>query len=333
MNKQPLVSCIIIFLNAGEKFFLEAIESIFAQTCNNWELLLVDDGSTDESTKIALHYAEKYAEKVRYLEHEGHQNCGMSAARNLGIRHAKGDYIAFLDADDVWLPNKLEEQIPILETHPEAAMLYGRTLFWYSWTGNPEDIERDCMTKTSVQFDTLIQPPTQLIPYLLDGGETYPCMCSVLIRSEVFRDIGAFEEEFRNANEDMVFHSKVFLNAQVFVSSKCWDWYRIHPNSYWQSAPTIIRQDNQKVERLKYLTWLEKYLSKQEIQNPAVYKALRKALFPYNHPQLYAFVQFFHNYVKKIKSLLKWIGKQLLPISVRRCLKAQYKLKNTSVFN
>ena len=332
MHKQPLVSCIIIFLNAGEKFFLEAIESIFAQTYNNWELLLVDDGSTDESTKIALDYAEKYAEKVRYLEHEGHQNRGMSAARNLGIRHAKGDYIAFLDADDVWLPKKLEEQIPILETHPEAAMLYGRTQLWFSWTGNPEDVERDCMTKTSVQFDTLIKPPTQLILYLLDGGHTYPCMCSVLIRREVFENIGVFDESFRNANEDMVFHSKVFLKAPVFVSSQCWDQYRIHPDSYWRSAMAKAAKI-QHTKRLKYLNWLEKYLSKQEIQDPTVWKALRKALFPYNHPKLYAFVQFFHNHLKQIKSLLKWIGQQLLPISVRRWLKAQYKLKNTSVLN
>lgn len=328
MNRQPLVSCIIIFLNAGDKFFIEAIESIFTQTYDNWELLLVDDGSTDESTKIALHYAEQYPEKVRYLEHEGHQNRGMSAARNLGIRHAKGDYIAFLDADDVWLPHKLKEQVPLFESQPEAAMLYGRTLFWYSWTGNQEDIERDCMTKTSVQFDTLIKPPAQLIPYLLDGGHTYPCMCSVLIRREVFEEIGVFEEEFRNANEDMVFHSKLFLKAPVFVSSRCWDRYRIHPNSYWQSAPTRIK-NNQKVERLKYLTWLEEYLSKQEFQEPDVWKALRKAFFPYRHPRLYAIAQFCQNPRNNTKSFVKSIGQQILPISIRRWLKAQYKTITT----
>ncbi|MEM9162571.1 MAG: glycosyltransferase, partial [Cyanobacteria bacterium P01_F01_bin.4] len=54
MNNQPLISCIVIFFNAGEQFFREAIDSIFAQTYDNWELLLVDDGSTDESTRIAL---------------------------------------------------------------------------------------------------------------------------------------------------------------------------------------------------------------------------------------------------------------------------------------
>ncbi|TKB70433.1 MAG: glycosyltransferase family 2 protein [Nitrospira sp.] len=99
MESQPLISAIIIFLN-GEAFMREAIESVFAQTYRNWELLLVDDGSTDQSAEIAKEYAERYAGKVTYLEHPGHWNLGMSAARNLGIKAAKGKYIAFLDCDD-----------------------------------------------------------------------------------------------------------------------------------------------------------------------------------------------------------------------------------------
>jgi glycosyltransferase involved in cell wall biosynthesis len=91
------------FFNA-QKFIEEAVESIVAQTYTHWELFLVDDGSADGSTDIALRYARRYAGRVGYLEHEGHQNQGISASRNLGIANAKGKYIAFLDADDVWLP-------------------------------------------------------------------------------------------------------------------------------------------------------------------------------------------------------------------------------------
>src|SRR5919107_1887161 len=110
MSSRPLVSTVVAFLN-GERFIEEAIESVLAQTYDNWELLLVDDGSTDGSTRIALQCAEQYPAKVRYLEHLGHQNCGMSASRNLGVSRAKGQYIAFLDADDVWLPHKLQQQV------------------------------------------------------------------------------------------------------------------------------------------------------------------------------------------------------------------------------
>ena len=142
MNDQPLVSSIIIFYNAI-KFMEEAIESIIAQSYDHWELLLVDDGSTDPSTALAKKYTEQYSGRIRYLEHENHQNRGLSASRNLGIRHAKGKYIAFLDADDIWLPHKLEKQVPVLESNPEAGMIYGSLLFWYSWTGNPDDREKD----------------------------------------------------------------------------------------------------------------------------------------------------------------------------------------------
>lgn len=165
MSSELLVSVIIIFLNA-EKFIEGVIKSVFAQTYDHWELLLVDDGSTDTSTDIALRYAEQFPEKVRYLEHANHQNRGMSASRNLGIRNAKGEYIAFLDADDVWLPHKLERQVAILGSQPEVAMVYGLVLYWYSWTGNPEDTQRDVPSKLLVQPNTLVKPPTLLVPLL-----------------------------------------------------------------------------------------------------------------------------------------------------------------------
>src|SRR5262249_17586544 len=141
MSSRPLVSVIIIFWNE-EAFIHEAIQSVFAQTYANWEMLLADDGSTDGSTAIARWYAEHHPGKVRYLEHEGHQNRGMSASRNLGIRHAQGEYIALLDADDVWLPNKLEEQVAILNARPEAGTVYGAIQWRVRLTRDPEGTQR-----------------------------------------------------------------------------------------------------------------------------------------------------------------------------------------------
>jgi glycosyltransferase involved in cell wall biosynthesis len=304
MSQKPLVSCIIIFFNAGEKFFIEAIESIFNQTYHNWELLLADDGSTDESTAIALRYAQQYPEKVRYVEHEGHQNRGMSAARNLGVRHALGEYIAFLDADDIWLPHKLEQQVSILESHPEAAMLYGRTQFWFTWTEdnpvrwtlNPEDKQGDLMTITSVQFDTLVKPPTQLLLFLRNK-DIYPCTCSILIRRHIFEEVGGFEEDFRDAHEDMVFHSKVFLKSPVYVSSKCWDRYRMHQDSYWRTADRQGKgEEIRRIGRLKYLTWLKSYLQKKEIKDIIIWKELIKAIWLYHYPILYTLKRLVFNF-------------------------------------
>src|SRR5262245_62219283 len=117
----PRVSVVIIFLDA-ERFLGEAVDSVFAQTYRDWELLLVDDGSTDGSGAIARQYAEANRNRVRYLAHSQHANRGMSASRNLGVQHAVGEYVAFLDSDDVWLPSILGDQVAILDAQADAAM-------------------------------------------------------------------------------------------------------------------------------------------------------------------------------------------------------------------
>src|SRR6188768_2785618 len=129
---RPRVSAIIIFLNE-ECFLEEAIDSVMAQTFNDWELLLVDDGSIDASPDIARMFVRRNPRQVQYLTHPGRANRGMSASRNLGLGVASGEFIGFLDADDVWLPDKLEEQVAIMEHETTAAMVYGRTLIWRSW--------------------------------------------------------------------------------------------------------------------------------------------------------------------------------------------------------
>jgi glycosyltransferase involved in cell wall biosynthesis len=305
MSSKPLVSVVIIFLNA-EKFIQESIESVFAQTYDNWELLLVDDGSTDSSTKIAQRYVEQYPEKVRYLEHDGHQNRGMSATRNLGIRNAKGEYIALLDSDDVWLPHKLEQQVAILESQPEAAMVYGPSQKWYSWTGNPEDMQRDTEYKLGVQSNTLIKSPT-LLTLSLKGKVITPCPSNILFRREMAERVGGFEENFRSMYqlyEDQAFLAKVHLNESVFVASECWDRYRKHPDS----CVAVVSQAGQADSvRLFFLNWLEKYLSEQGIKDTEVWQALKKALWSYRHPLLSRVSGRFQHLTMQMKGMLKRI--------------------------
>ncbi|WP_445631824.1 glycosyltransferase family 2 protein [Nostoc sp. DSM 114167] len=320
INKKPLVSCIIIFLNAVENFFIEAIESIFAQTYDNWELLLADDGSADESTAIALRYAQQYPDKVRYLEHEGHQNRGMSATRNLGIRHAKGEYIALLDADDIWLPQKLEKQVAILEAHPEAGMVYGSTLTWFGWTGNPEDAKHDRQRTLGVKPDTLLKPPTLLKLFLKGKAET-PGICGVLIHRKLVEDVGGFEESFRGLFEDKAFFAKVCVKASVFVESGCWDRYRQHPKSSCYVAQALGEYNPLKPNptHLTFLTWLEKYLCEQGYQDTEIWQALNKALWPYQHPRMFYLWQFFpdvaQSFTRSIKKIVKFILRQTWPKS------------------
>jgi glycosyltransferase involved in cell wall biosynthesis/SAM-dependent methyltransferase len=278
--RRPLVSVITNFLN-GAQFIQEAIESVCAQTYDSWELLLVDDGSTDSSTEIALEYAAQYPSKIRYLEHEGHQNRGTSAARNLGLRHAKGEYIAFLDADDVWLPYKLERQVAILASQPRAAMVYGATQYWYSWTGHPEDRQHDYVPDLGVEADRLFEPPALLTLLYPLGKAPAPCPCGLLVRRETVESVGGFEEDFRGMYDDQAFLVKVYLKHAVFVSSACCDKYRIHPNS----CVSVAKQTGQYHEiRLFFLNWLETYLAAQGFQDTPAWLALQEALCPYRHP-------------------------------------------------
>jgi glycosyltransferase involved in cell wall biosynthesis len=304
MISKPLISGVMIFFNA-EKFIEEAIASVFAQTYDNWELLLVDDGSTDNSTAIAKKYAEKYPEKVRYLEHPNHQNLAKSVSRNLGMSKAKGEYIAFLDADDIWLPPKLEKQLAILQSYPEAGMVYGPTQMWFSWTGNPEDMTRDRYRKLGVKPDTLIQPP-KLLPLFLRAKAETPGTCGVLIKREVIEAVGGHEESFRSMYEDQAFFAKICLKYPVFIESGCWDKYRQHPDSTCYVAERTGEYHIAEItpSYANYLIWLEEYLVKEKLVNTKVWQPLQSLLFFVRHPLIYDYYRRMRRFIWKFKALL-----------------------------
>jgi len=114
---QPTVSVIVNCLN-GSKYLREAIDSIYAQTYKDWEIILWDNASTDNSPEIARNYDGK----LRYFR--GEKTVPLYAARNLALQQARGRYIGFLDCDDMWLPQKLEWQIPLFESDNKIALVY-----------------------------------------------------------------------------------------------------------------------------------------------------------------------------------------------------------------
>jgi len=294
-----MISVIIIFLNA-DRFLEESIRSVFSQTYDNWELLLIDDGSTDRSAEIATGIAARFPDRIRYLHHPDRENRGMSASRNLGIREAQGEYIALLDSDDVYLPEKLERQLKLIEEHPAVGMVYGSTEYWFSWTGDAGDVRRDRIRRHNLPTDTLFRPP-ELFQRFISGRARTPCTCGVLLRKRVVREVGGFEERFRGIDEDQVFFSKVALNSTVLVESGCWDRYRQHPDSAvhrsrrsgdWQPGrrPAPARE--------RYVAWLAEYLEKQEITDPALWREVRRLERPQKFPRLYRFLAAFDDVVQ-----------------------------------
>lgn len=270
MSDAPLVSAIIIFHNE-ERFLAQAVESVLDQSHGDWELLLIDDGSTDRSTAIAREFALRDPRRIRYFEHAGHANRGMSAARNMGLDHARGRYIGFLDADDVWLPEKLREQIAVLDANRQAQMVYGRTLIWHSWRGR-DAAACDEFCDLGVRADTVVEPPSLLVKLIENRAQT-PTTCNALMRREVFDRVGRFEESFRGMFEDQVFFMKLALVAPVFVSSRCWAHYRQRDDSH-SAHMEVTGEVN--AARARLLAWLETYLLEQKATAPEVWRMLRR---------------------------------------------------------
>ncbi|MGD2109073.1 MAG: glycosyltransferase family 2 protein [Phycisphaerae bacterium] len=117
---QPTVSVIVPTYNR-KGLLPRALDSIIAQTVPDWEIVLVDDGSTDGTECVAAAYADRLGDRLVYIRQK---NRGASAARNTGIDSSRGRYIAFLDSDDEFLPNKLERQLAMFELRPELGFVY-----------------------------------------------------------------------------------------------------------------------------------------------------------------------------------------------------------------
>ena len=273
----PLLSVIVIFRNAA-RFLGDAVESVFAQTYRQWELLLVDDGSVDGSSELARGYARQDPDRVRYLEHANHGHRGMSASRNVGLADARGQYVLFLDADDALFARTLEDQVAILEAHPDVALVYGPVQYWYSWRNTPADLRRDYVHPLDVPVDAPIAPPRVLTAFL-QRQNAVPS--GFMVRRDIAVAVGGFEEEFRDMFEDQVFAAKICLRAPVFPASRCWYRYRQHPDAVTVQVGEGI---GYYTARLRFLEWLRGYLNEQRVVDGPVWTALRREIARYRRP-------------------------------------------------
>lgn len=291
-DSHPTISVITIFFN-GERFLEEAIQSVLGQTFTDWELTLVDDGSTDRSAAIAQSYESAYPGRVRYVTHHGRVNQGMSRSRQLGIEQSTGEFIAFLDADDVYLPQKLERQLSWLVRYPRAAMVYGPTPHWYGWQNGPgigpEPPFRE-VRRLGVPGETLVEPPTLPRQFLRRAADT-PATCGVLVRRAAVNAVGGFEGRFTGLYEDQVFFYKVCLAFPVFIERDAWDRYRHHAEAFCQvQIRAGMHSDgyDPTASRRQFLEWLEGYFHEHDITDRELRWLLYKELWPYRHPVLHS---------------------------------------------
>jgi glycosyltransferase involved in cell wall biosynthesis len=265
----------------GEAFLAEAIESVICQTFNDWEFLLVDDGSVDGSAAIAKDYAKRYPEKIHYFEHPGHANRGTCASRNLGILHARGEYIAVLDADDVWMPSKLADQVAILNTHPDVGMVCGAAVYWSSWSGGEDRIAPSGHTQ-----DCVVTPPESSLKLYPLGHGTAPCPSDFLLRTTIVRELGGFEEHFIGHNqlyEDQAFLAKLYLKSPIYIASNIWLKYRLHDKS---CVASVMRAGNYHAVRQYFLNWFEGYVVAIPELDGRIVAAIHRAQRRNRHPQI-----------------------------------------------
>jgi glycosyltransferase involved in cell wall biosynthesis len=280
----PLISVILCFYNE-ERFLTEAVQSVLAQDYTNWELLLVDDGSSDKSVMQAKAFCSEFPGKVVYVEHENHTNKGLSASRNAGIKKAKGEYVAFLDADDVWLPEKLSFQYNLFRTHQNITVVLEASSYWYSWN-NPE--LEDVIIPVGAPEGIYDPPALMEILYPLGKGAA-PCPSGIMVHRSTL-DRCVFEESFRNMYqmyEDQAFLCKVYLNEKVYVSEP---WHNLYRQRSASLVSSVYETGKYDVVRSYYLNWFEKYYKSLPRQYKRVTWMLRKALFQYRYPLLFKII-------------------------------------------
>jgi glycosyltransferase involved in cell wall biosynthesis len=270
----PRVSVIMPAYNVAA-FLTEAVASVTSQRNCRWELLIVDDGSGDDTRHLAESLVAEHPDKLSLLRHPGGARRGISASRNLGLRHATGELIAWLDADDVVTPESLARRVSLLEAHPEIGMVCGNTAYWYSWTGRPEDAARDHLDQHRVTAGTSFAPP-HLLTAWVRRSVGMPCICSVMVRRSLLEHVGGSEERFEGLFEDQVLFAKIALAAQVLFVDECWARYRRHDTS----TCAIARQTGQEDDITRaYERWLSTYVADSNVSDEPLRRALRMQRF------------------------------------------------------
>ncbi|MET0145902.1 MAG: glycosyltransferase family A protein [Ilumatobacteraceae bacterium] len=259
MSTRPAISCVLIFLD-GERFIDAAIASVVAQDDPSWELILVDDGSTDSSSRIAQRWVRSDP-RIRLVEHPGHVNRGMSASRNLGIALATGDLVGFLDCDDVWLPASVGHVRRLAVAHPDADVIITRCWRWSTWDGSALDVLMD--QPVGVAMRTTLQPPELLTAIYVPAGWTFvPAMCSVAVRRDALIDLGGMEAAFGGLYEDQVLYTKLAVRLTAVVDDRPLALYRQHPTSATAVAAGAgeWNRPTPSADYLRFESWQREYV-------------------------------------------------------------------------
>jgi glycosyltransferase involved in cell wall biosynthesis len=172
----PCVSIVMAAKNYA-RFLPQAVESVLAQTFTDWELLIIDDGSTDATPAVVRPFLAD--SRIRYTRSD---RLGQSRAKNLGISLSRGEFVAFLDADDAWEPSKLEKQLALFQDRPEVGVVYSRRSLM------------DESGQALPQSRPAMPPRGRILEQMF--VQNHVCFSSAVVRRIVFSHVGAFDPEW-----------------------------------------------------------------------------------------------------------------------------------------
>ncbi|NJL09745.1 MAG: glycosyltransferase [Calothrix sp. SM1_7_51] len=283
-HPSPKISVIIPAYNSA-KTIKETINSVLSQTFTDFELIVINDGSQDETLAIVQQITDSRLKVFSY------SNQGANISRNLGFSHAIGEYISFLDADDIWTANKLELQLNALENNPEAAVAY-------SWTDYIDENGKIIFSGRQQTFNGNVYEQLLIGNFLENGSNP-------LIRKNAFIEAGKFDEQL-SAGQDWDMWLRLAAKFQFVAVPQVQILYRVSANSL---STNLARQEKACVyvlnkalksspESLQYtkaisLTNLYKYLT---------WKALH---YPLNRQKALAGAKFLYHYIINDKNRLQ----------------------------
>jgi glycosyltransferase involved in cell wall biosynthesis len=226
------VDVIIPAYNAA-KYLPTAIESVMAQTFEDWTIVLVDDGSTDNTAEVVAPYIKQLGPKLRYVKQA---NAGLPAARNAAIRNSSSEFLALLDADDIWLSCRLVESLKAFENRPQVGLAYG--------FNTRIDID-------GAVIDTFASKQKyaegHIAPYIYMRRVNLPCP-TITFRRKCVDEVGPFDETLR-ATEDRDMWLRIALRYEVALVPKVLAHYRTSPDAMTTDSERMLKAQLQFIEK------------------------------------------------------------------------------------
>lgn len=250
----PLVSVIIPAYNI-EKYIRESIDSALSQTYQNIEIIIVDDGSIDGTKKVIEPYIKNG--KVKYIYQE---NKGLAGARNTGIKNSKGDFIALLDSDDIFLPQKIERQVKVLEDNPNFGICYCDLLHFTDRLASSFEASRAGTNPREFFHHRYQYPSGNLFKALLEKQFINPL--TVVVRKSIFNKFGLFDERLRRSEDWELWLRFAYTGIGFYYLNEILAYYRIRNVG---NLSSVDSEPEMKEKNLEIFLKLKNRLTAEEI--------------------------------------------------------------------